>query len=78
MVTFENFRAYFAKNHRVPIYNSEGKLYCVCLAIRKDAPPDICQEIREFNAEWEEEHQGRPLYLLPEHKWYPKELLEQK
>jgi len=74
MVTFENFRAYLAEKNRVPIYDSEGELYCVCFAVRKD----ICQKIREFNSEWEEEYPGLPLYLFPEHKWYPKDLLDAK
>ena len=41
-----------------------------------DTPEDICEEIRRFNALWEEEHPGMPIYLLPDNPHYPHELFD--
>lgn len=75
MFTLENFDKYLHEK-RIIIYEQDGSVNRVAWAVLPDTPEDICEKIRSFNNQWEEEYPGMPIYLLPENPHYPHELFD--
>lgn len=75
MFALENFDKYLYEKD-IDVRDQNGNWICTAWAVLPDTPEDICEEIRSFNNQWEEEYPGRPIYLLPENPHYPHELFD--